>query len=157
MSVKDAEAQSGSIFAAFARQGQRPVQSSHRSLTNIELWYGLHFVTKHSLITTLSACVVKWVTESNRSANIVNDAKLQNMFTAGRSHTVVPSVSTVTRDIHASFAKCREKIGKLLKVSAKSQCLPPFQTLLINNKEYSGRLHFATNAWTSPNHQAFIA
>jgi hypothetical protein len=24
-------------------------------------------------------------------------------------------------------------------------------------KDYSGRLHFATDAWTSPNHRAFIA
>ena len=146
MSVKDAEAQSGSIFAAFARQGQRPVQPSHHLLTNIELRYGLHFITKHSLITTPSACVVKWVIESNHPVNIVNDAELQNMFTVRWPHTVVPSVSTVTQDIHVSFAKCHEKIGKLLKVSAKSQCLPPFQALLINNKEYSGRLHFATDA-----------
>ncbi len=88
--------------------------------------------------------------------NIVNDAELQNMFTVGWPHTVVPSVSTVTQDIHVSFAKCHEKIGKLLKVSAKSQCLPPFQASLINHKEYSGHLHFATDAWTSSNHRAFI-
>lgn len=25
------------------------------------------------------------------------------------------------------------------------------------SQEYSGRLHFATDAWTSPNHRAFIA
>jgi hypothetical protein len=37
MSVKDAEARSGSIFTAFARQGQQPVQYSHRSLTNTEI------------------------------------------------------------------------------------------------------------------------
>lgn len=79
------------------------------------------FVIKHCLITTHSACIVKWVTESNRPANIVSDAELQNIFTAGRPHAVVPSVSTVTRDVHASFANCREKIGKLLKVRAKSQ------------------------------------
>jgi hypothetical protein len=37
MSVKDAEARSGSIFTAFASQGQQPVNYSHRSLTNTEI------------------------------------------------------------------------------------------------------------------------
>jgi hypothetical protein len=37
MSVKDVEAHSGSIFAAFAHQGQQLVQNSHRSLTNTEI------------------------------------------------------------------------------------------------------------------------
>jgi hypothetical protein len=120
MSVKDAEAQSGSIFAAFARQGQRPVQHSHRSLTNTELRYVSNSVNNILLITTPSASIVKWVTESNRPANIVNDAELQIIFTAGRPHATIPSVSTVTRDVNASFTKCREKIGKLLKVSTKS-------------------------------------
>jgi len=68
---------------------------------------------------TPSACIVKWVTESNRPANIVNDAELQNIFTAGRPHTIIPSVSTITRNINASFTKCHEKIGKLLQVSTK--------------------------------------
>src|SRR5215470_5496407 len=47
----DADAQiSGSIFAAFARQGQRPVHVSNRVLTT----------------TQARALLVKWITESNR-------------------------------------------------------------------------------------------
>lgn len=122
MSVKDAEAHSGSIFAAFARRGQQPVQPSNRPLTNPEI----------------RACIVKWVSECNRPANIVKDAELLHLLIAGRPHAIIPSVSTVTRDITASFPKCREKIGTLLK-------------------DYPGRLHFATDAWTSPNHRAFIS
>ena len=72
-----------------------------------------------SLIMTPSACIVKWVMESNQPANIVNDAELQNIFTAGQPHAIIPSVSTVTRDVNASFTKCHEKIGKLLQVSTK--------------------------------------
>ena len=41
------------------------------------------------------------------------------MLTSGQPHATIPSVSTVTRDITASFSTCREKIGKLLEVSAK--------------------------------------
>jgi hypothetical protein len=67
-----------------------------------------------------SASIVKWVTVNNRPASIVNDTELHNLLTAGRPHATIPSASTVKRDINASFANCREKIGKLLKVSAKS-------------------------------------
>jgi hypothetical protein len=47
MSVKDVEAHSGSIFAAFAHQGQQLVQNSHRSLTNTEIQWALRFNTKY--------------------------------------------------------------------------------------------------------------
>lgn len=73
-----------------------------------------------TFLTTISACIVKWVTKNNRPASIVNDTELRELLTAGRPHATIPSVSTVTRDITASFAKCCEKIGKMLKVSAKS-------------------------------------
>jgi hypothetical protein len=69
---------------------------------------------------TFRACIVKWVTENNRPASIVGDSELGIIMTAGRPNATVPSISTVIRDINASFAKSREKIGKLLKVSAKS-------------------------------------
>ncbi|KAG1808062.1 uncharacterized protein BJ212DRAFT_1281314 [Suillus subaureus] len=58
--------------------------------------------------------------------------------TAGRPSIQLPSRFTISRDIKASFEKCSDRIGKLLR-------------------EYPGRLHFATDAWTSPNHRAFVA
>ncbi|HEX4019504.1 MAG TPA: hypothetical protein VHX63_00025 [Acidobacteriaceae bacterium] len=106
------------------------------------------------LLMTFRACIVKWVTENNRPASIVGDSELGIIMTAGRPNATVPSVSTVIRDINASFAKSREKIGKLLKVSAKSVKSSAHLTYY---KEYPGRLHFATDAWTSPNHRAFVA
>jgi len=69
-----------------------------------------------------STSIVKWVTESNRPANVINDAKLQNIMTAGQPHTIVPSVSTISQDINASFAKCHK--NKMLKVSAKLSLFP---------------------------------
>jgi hypothetical protein len=77
-----------------------------------------------SLIMTFSACVVKWVTENNRPASIVNDTELPTLMISGRPHATLPSASTVTQDIRAAFAKCCEKIGKLLKLSAVPSHLP---------------------------------
>jgi hypothetical protein len=37
MNAQDAEGRSGSIFQAFARQGQKPITYSHRSHTNPEV------------------------------------------------------------------------------------------------------------------------
>jgi len=73
----------------------------------------------YTLLIAFRGCIVKWVTESNRPASIIEDIELHTMMTAGRPHAVIPSVSTVRRDIKVSFVKCREKIGKLLKVCVK--------------------------------------
>lgn len=96
-------------------------QSSTLTAHSITQSFGklCNLLIKMFLIMMRSASIVKWVTESNRPANIVNDAKLQNIMTAGRPHTIIPSVSTVSQDINALFAKCHDKIGKMLKVSAK--------------------------------------
>jgi hypothetical protein len=90
------------------------------------------------LIVLFRARLVKWVTENNRPTNIVNDRELEQLLTAGRPHIKIPSSTTVSRDIEACFKKCRERIGKLLK-------------------DHPGRVHIASDAWTSPNHRAFIA
>jgi hypothetical protein len=85
-----------------------------------------------------SARIVKWVTENNRPANIIKDRELRELLTAGRPHIELPSPDTISRDIKASFNKCRERIATLLR-------------------DHPGRVHFATDAWTSPNHRAFVA
>ena len=56
----------------------------------------------------------------------------------GRPTTSIPSKTTVARDVEASFHVARQRITKLLQ-------------------EHPGKLHFATDAWTSPNHRAFLA
>ncbi|KAG1808913.1 uncharacterized protein BJ212DRAFT_1280192, partial [Suillus subaureus] len=113
---------SGSIFTAFARKDKEPVSYSHCSHTNPQV----------------CARLVQWLTESNRPLNIINDRALQDLLTAGRPSIQLPSRFTISRDIKASFEKCSDQIGKLLR-------------------EYPGRLHFATDAWTLPNHRAFVA
>ena len=81
--------------------------------------------------------LVKWVTENNHPVNIINDHELQNLLTAGWPSIELPSNRTISRDIHASFLKCQDRIAKLLW-------------------DHPRLLHFATDAWTSPNHRAFL-
>jgi hypothetical protein len=135
-----ASGQDGSIFAAFARQGQQPVQYSHKTHTNTEVRYvALCRRFAHMLTQLLhSTLFVQWVTENSRSANIVNDRALCSLLMTGRPHFKLPSQTTVLRDIQAAFIRCHETVTALLK-------------------NHPGLLHFATDAWTSPNHRAFIA
>ncbi|KAJ6538177.1 hypothetical protein DFH09DRAFT_930666 [Mycena vulgaris] len=112
----------GSIFAAFARAGQKPVTVTHRAHTDAEA----------------RAHIVEWVTKSTRPPNIVNDRGFRTLMTAGRPNLHLPSARTVSRDIQASFKKCKATIDNLLQ-------------------NHPGQLSFATDAWTSPNHRAFVA
>jgi hypothetical protein len=86
----------------------------------------------------ISAHIAKWVAESNRPATIVSDPELIDLFTTGHPHLKVPSPSTVRRDINVAYLKSRERIVKLLH-------------------DHTGHVHFATDAWTSTNHHAFVA
>jgi hypothetical protein len=76
--------------------------------------------------------------ESNQPTLIIKDREFVELLTAGQPNIELPSPDTVSCDIKASFEKCRERITKLLQ-------------------EHPGRLHFATDAWTLPNHRAFVA
>lgn len=82
--------------------------------------------------------IVKWVTQSMRPHLIVKDPGFLSLMKTGRLGYWVPSPSTVARDIRVIYEKCREKATRMLQ-------------------EYEGELSFATDAWTSPNHRAFIA
>ena len=86
----------------------------------------------------LSAHIAKWVAENNHSANIVSDPELIEILTTGRPHIKVSTPNTVRRDVKAAYAKCRDRITKLLQ-------------------NHPGRIHIATNAWTSTSHRAFVA
>jgi hypothetical protein len=50
----------------------------------------------------------------------------------------IPSPKMVARNVKQVFVGARKRIAKLLQ-------------------EYEGALNFATDAWTSPNHRAFMA
>jgi hypothetical protein len=89
-------------------------------------------------LTYISAHIAKWIAESNHPASIVTKPELINLFTTGHPHLKVPSPNTVRRDVKATYLRCREQICKVLQ-------------------KHPGRVHFATDAWTSTNHHAFVA
>jgi hypothetical protein len=63
-----------------------------------------------------SAHFVRWVTRNNRPTSIVEDQDLRELLMAGRPSLVIPSPATISRDIKASFNKCREHVARLLQV-----------------------------------------
>ncbi len=114
--------QSGSIFAAFSRQGQQPIKPSNRSLSNPEV----------------RASLVRWITESCRPILAVEDRQLRLLLLAGRPLISIPSRTTCSHDIIAAYKVARKIVIKLFQDSPS-------------------RVHFDTDAWTSPNHCAFVA
>ncbi|KAI0659197.1 hypothetical protein C8Q70DRAFT_891513, partial [Cubamyces menziesii] len=75
---------------------------------------------------------------TKEETRIVRDRGFLSLMKTGRPAYFIPSPSTVSRDVKTVFARTRKRIAKLLQ-------------------EYDGKLSFATDAWTSPNHRAFIA
>ncbi|TDL29001.1 hypothetical protein BD410DRAFT_695207, partial [Rickenella mellea] len=71
-------------------------------------------------------------------SRIVDDRGFQCLMKTGRPGYYIPSAKTVSRDVKEVFVKARQRIAKMLQ-------------------EHDGSLSFATDAWTSPNHKAFIA
>ncbi|KAF5366396.1 hypothetical protein D9758_009756 [Tetrapyrgos nigripes] len=84
------------------------------------------------------AAVVRWITESVRPLHIVEDRKLRELMLSGRPQASFPRRKRVAEDIKTAFEHCSERIVTLLK-------------------EYPGQISYATDAWTSPNHRAFVA
>src|SRR6202035_2562770 len=56
----------------------------------------------------------------------------------GRPEYYIPSPTTVSRDVKKVFINVRKRLAKMLQ-------------------EHDGDLNFATDAWTSPKHKAFVA
>ncbi|KAJ7355968.1 hypothetical protein DFH08DRAFT_511929 [Mycena albidolilacea] len=81
----------------------------------------------------IRANLVRWVTESNRPIAIVDDKNFWHLMLSGRTTTSLPSRFTLAQDIKKAFPAASEHISQLLK-------------------DYDSRLHFSTDAWTSPNH-----
>lgn len=81
---------------------------------------------------------MRWVTESARPFEIVNDRAWKNLMKTGRPEYYTPSSSQVSKDLKQVFKNCRKRISKMLQ-------------------DYDGALNFATDCWTSPNHGAYMA
>ncbi|EIW58947.1 uncharacterized protein TRAVEDRAFT_103266, partial [Trametes versicolor FP-101664 SS1] len=74
---------------------------------------------------------------TREETSIVHDPGFLSLMKTGRPGYYVPSPSTVSQDVKMVFARTRERIAQLLQ-------------------DYEGKLSFGTDAWTSPNHRAFV-
>jgi hypothetical protein len=99
--VVNALNETGSISAAFERQGKGVVTYSNRQHTRAE--------TRVEL--------VRWVSKSLRPFSIVKDESFHCLMKTGRPGYYIPSPKTVSRDVKQVFAKTRVRIAKLLRVS----------------------------------------
>jgi hypothetical protein len=90
-----------SITAAFERKGKGKVTYSNRQLTKTES----------------KAETVRWVSESIRPFEIVEDRGFQFLMKSGRPEFYIPSRTTVSRDVKQVFVNARKRIAKILKVS----------------------------------------
>ncbi|KZV80206.1 hypothetical protein EXIGLDRAFT_630613 [Exidia glandulosa HHB12029] len=72
------------------------------------------------------------------SHKLMTKTESRYLMLTGRPSHYIPSIATVSRDVRTVFVNCRQRIAKLLK-------------------EYDGELSFATDTWTSPNHQPLMA
>ena len=60
--------------------------------------------------------IVRWVSESKRPFEIVNDRGFQSLMKTGRPGYRLPSPPTVSRDVKSVFVKVRKRIAKTLQV-----------------------------------------
>ena len=63
-----------------------------------------------------SAEMVRWIEESKRPFQIVNDRGFQSLMKTGRPGFQLPSAETISRDTKNAFVAVRQRIAKMLKV-----------------------------------------
>ncbi|KAJ7255157.1 hypothetical protein C8J57DRAFT_1075719, partial [Mycena rebaudengoi] len=95
----------GSIFAAFARSGQCPVNTSHYIIHTPSRSFGTfyYFSSIKPYLLLHSARLIRWITEANQPLKIVQDRQLEDLLTAGWPELKVPSCSIVMRDLKAVY------------------------------------------------------
>lgn len=96
------------------------------------------FSHRQHMKTESRAEIVWWVAESKQPSSIVSDRGFQCLMKTGRPEYYIPSPATVSRDVKMVFVNTRKQIAKMLQ-------------------EHDGVLNFATDAWSSPNHKAYVA
>lgn len=109
----------GSLTASFKRIGKNKVTYSHRQRNPTETRCALALCpspTPADSNQRPSAEIVRWVCESMRSFEIVNDRGFRDLMKTGRPEQYIPSSSMVSRDVKRVFARCRQHIATMLQV-----------------------------------------
>lgn len=63
-----------------------------------------------------SAEIVRWVSESMRPFNVVEDRGFRSLMKTRRPEYYIPSARTVSRDVKQVFVKARQRIADMLRV-----------------------------------------
>ena len=64
---------------------------------------------------------MRWVAESKRPFQVVNDRGFQMLMKTGRPDFYIPSAETVSRDVKNVFVRVRQRIAKMLQVKLVMQ------------------------------------
>lgn len=92
-----------------------------------------------------------------RPFSIVSDRGFQSLMKTGRPEYYIPSESTVSRDVKQVFTKVRARIARMLQVKIQVSYIKTYGKKRVIYQEHDGALSFGTDAWTSPNHKAYVA
>lgn len=68
------------------------------------------------LIQISRAEFVRWVCESKRPFQIVNDRAFKSLMKTGRPGYTIPSAETLSRDVKMVFTNVRQRIAKMMQV-----------------------------------------
>ncbi|KAA1479968.1 hypothetical protein DENSPDRAFT_746310, partial [Dentipellis sp. KUC8613] len=121
-----------SVVKGYLRDGSITASFAHQGKGKVTYSHRQH--TKPET----KAEIVRWVAESLCPFKVVADRGFLSLMKTGRLGYYVPSPSMVSCDVKLVFARSRKRITNILQ-------------------DYDGDLSFATDAWTSPNHCAFVA
>ena len=123
----------GSIMAAFERKGKGKLSYSHRQHPKTETKCVCSLCNCHNYIPNVyllcRAAVVRWVSESLRPFQIVNDRGFQILMKTGRPEYYLPSPKTVSRDVRLVFLNVRKRMAKMMQVSVLHLCSSPLNLL----------------------------
>jgi hypothetical protein len=77
----------------------------------------------------------------------------------GRPSYYIPAPATVSRDVKEVFTTVRGRIAKMLQVRIRVSYMIATKNKILTYpiQEHDGALSFGTDAWTSPNHKAYVA
>jgi hypothetical protein len=93
--------------------------------------------------------------------NIIKDRGFQCLMKTGRPGLYIPSPMTISHDVKEVFIRSRQRISKMLRVRHDPSTCTNYSIDLTfffeSYQQYKGKLNFATDAWTSPNHKAYLA
>jgi len=85
---------------------------------------------------------------------IVNNHGFRSLMKTGRPECYIPSAETISCDVKKVFVHVHNHIATMLQVSLHYSIM---DHLAYRPSGIQGKLSFATDAWTSPNHKAFVA